>query len=299
MLTNIFALRFYERVRKHYRLRAKQRGALEFGPVELSSGDIFGLEHWQLFIQDTDWLIVYPRVVPITALGLSAANPFGDAKTVRKISEDPLRVMGVREYVAGDSPRLLHWKATARRGALQTKVLEPSASRVSAIFLDVQTVPPGHQGLVPEYLEFGISAAASLARYLLDQREAVGLYANGARKREWDLIRLPASRRPSHWFEILDALARLTYLPMANLVRYLRGEATVLPFGATVIVISATITDELVAALLDLQYAGHPVALLALGEQAPTNVPDELQLFWLGGREAYRQLMELDLGRAG
>jgi uncharacterized protein (DUF58 family) len=295
-LVNLLSLRFYERVRKRYHLRAQHRGALEFGPAELTSGDMFGLKTQQRLVQEIDLLIVYPKVVPITALGLPAAHPFGGAKTTRRIAEDPLRMMGVRAYAPGDSPRRIHWKATARRGTLQTKVFDPSAARVSAIFLDMNTVPIGYWGYVPEYLEFGISAAASVARFLLDAREAVGLYVNGSRRNEWNLVRLPPSRRPARWFEILDTLAWLIDLPSTRLEDYLRAEMPALSFGATVVVISAAVTDALAAAMLDLKTAGHPVALLAIGETAPTNVPEDLNTFWLGGRETYERLTQLELG---
>ena len=295
MLSNLISLRFYERLRKRYRLRAKRRGALEFGPVELSSGDIFGFSNQREVLPHTDLLIVYPKVVPVTAFGLPASHPFGEAKTARKITEDPLRLMGVRAYAPGDSPRMIHWKATARRGALQTKTLEPGAQRTSAIFLDLRTLEYGRQGLVPEYLEFGICATASVARYLLDEREAVGLYANGPRLNDQELVYLPPSRRPERWLEILDTLAWLNYLPLARLALYLRAQMTALPFGATIIAISAVITDELVAVLLDAKRVAHPVVLLAIGEAAPVNIPDELLAFWIGGREAYQKLMELDL----
>lgn len=293
-LVNLVSLRFYERVRKRYRLRAKHRGALEFGPVEISSGDMFGFQTQQKLDSQTDWLIVYPKVVPITALGLPAAHPFGEAKTTWRIAPDPLRIMSVREYVPGDSPRFIHWKATARRGALQTKMFDPSATRVSAIFLDLNTVPIGSWGYVPEYLEFDMTVVASVARYLLDARETVGLYVNSSRRNEGSLVRLAPSRRPDRWVEILDTLAWLIDLPMTRIEDCLRAEAPALPFGATVIVISAVTTDELIAALLDLKAAGHPVALLAISETAPTNLPDDLRMFWLGGREAYERLSEID-----
>ncbi|MFO7623917.1 MAG: hypothetical protein R6V73_06165, partial [Anaerolineales bacterium] len=73
---------------------------------------------------------------------------------------------------------------------------------------DIQTVR-GMPGLVEDYLEYGISAAASIARLLLDRREAVGLYVNGWQRRTATGVRLPPSRRPEHWEAILDALARL------------------------------------------------------------------------------------------
>ncbi len=299
MLTNIIALRFYERVRKRYRLRARQRGALEFGPVELSSGDMFGFRSQRELLPEIDRLIVYPRVVPITELGLPAAHPFGEEKTVRQIDQDPLRLMGVREYAPGDSPRRIHWKATARRASLQTKLFEPSAQRATAIFLDIQTVPPGLFGYTPEYLEFGISAAASIAWHLLDLREAVGLYVNGSRYNEWELIRLLPSRRPSRRQEILETLASLVSLPAIRFQDLARAEMAALAFGTIVVAISAAVTDELVAVLLDFKRAGHPVTLLTIGEEAPANIPEDLPTVWLGGAEAYTRLMELSLNPSG
>ncbi len=295
VLTNLLALRFYERVRKHYRLRATQRGALEFGPVQLSSGDMFGLRTQQQEFPQTDLLLVYPKVVPLTALGLPAAHPFGDAKMTRKIAEDPLRLMSAREYIAGDSPRFIHWKASARRGALQTKIFEPSAQRVTALFLDAQTVPFEYQGFVPEYLEFAITTAASIARYLLDAREAVGLYSNASRRNENKPAKLAPSQRPAQWFEILNTLAWLNYLTTTPLENYLHAELSALPFGATVIAISAVITDELLAALLEAKRAGHLVVLLTIGEEPPREIPDEIKTYWLGGRGAWENLAQLKL----
>jgi len=295
MLSNLVSLRFYERVRKHYRLRAKHRGALEFGPVELSSGDLFGLQSRRGTIEQSDWLIVYPKVVPVSALGLPAAHPFGDAKTMRRVAEDPLRIMGVRAYAPGDNPRRIHWKATARRGSLQTKIFDPSAARASAIFLDLCTAPLEHPGIIPEYLELGVTTAASIARYILDQREAVGLYINGSRRGEWSLVRLFPSRRPARWTEILDALAWIIDLASLPLDGLIRAEIPALPFGVSIIAISCNVAEDLVTALLDLKRQGHPVTLIAIGEQAPSNLPADLRTYWIGGRDAYARLTQLDL----
>jgi uncharacterized protein (DUF58 family) len=296
MLSTLTSLRFYDRVRRRYHLAARQRGALEFGPAEMRSGDMFGFRFQEQMLNARDLLIVYPKVVPVTALGLLAAHPFGDAKTVRKLSEDPLRVTSVRPYAPGDSPRMIHWKATARRGELQTKVFDPSASRVSAVFLDMRSVE-GFPGIVSEYLELAITAAASVAGYILETREAVGLYANGARRNQHELIRLPASRRPGQWTDILETLAWASSLAWTPLENVLRAEAASLPFGAQVIAVSPVINEGLLAALLDMQRAGHPVMLLAIGEEPPADVPDALQAHWIGGRDAWARLNQLDLAR--
>ena len=293
ILPNLVSLRFYERVRKHYRLRAMQRGAIEFGPVELSSGDMFGFKYQERKDWHIDWLVVYPKVVPVTALGLPAAYPFGDVRTARRVSPDPLRIMGVRAYGPGDNPRFIHWKASAHRRELQMQVFEPGAARASAIFLNAHTTEKA--GYIPEYFELAATAAASVARFILDRREAVGLYANTSRLRTSSLVRMPPARRPDRWFEILDTLAWINCLAMASFERMLQAEATSLPFGAAVIAISAVTTDDMIAALLDLKRAGHPVTWLSIGESAPEHVPEGLAMYWIGNCTTYQRLVELDL----
>ena len=52
-MTNLLALRFYERVRKQYQLRAEKRGVLTFGPVELRAGDLFGFRRQERVLEQT------------------------------------------------------------------------------------------------------------------------------------------------------------------------------------------------------------------------------------------------------
>lgn len=51
----------------------------------------------------------------------------------------------------------------------------------------------------------------------------------------------------------------------------LRLEASSLPFGASVIAVSAITTNAILTELLNLRSAGHPVALIVIS--APTRVP--------------------------
>ena len=297
LLTNLLPLRFYERVYRHYHLRAAKRGVLAFGPVRLLAGDLFGLRRQERWLEQVDELVVYPRVVPWDALLMPAGYPSGDRLAARRVVDDPLRVTGARPYTPGDNPRYLHWKATACRGELQTRTFEPGATPRTAIFLDVQTVR-GAPGTIEAYVEYAIVVAASLARCLLDGRQAVGLFANALLRNSRDLVRLPVSRHPDQWREILDALARAIDLPRMPLERLLASEMPALPYGAAVVAISAVPDVSLYAALLDLQRAGHPTFLLAIGDTAPADVPEVLACTWLGGRDAYVALVAAS-GTAG
>jgi uncharacterized protein (DUF58 family) len=292
-LTDMLSLRWYERVKRTYRIRGDNRGMYKFGPVSLASGDLFGfgrkVETWN----HQDQLIVYPRIVPVTRLLLPAERPSGEMKARRRIMDDPLRPATVREYVPGDSIRYIHWKNTARSNQLQTKVFDPGASHVLTLFADMQTVHNPY-GMITEYLEMIISATASVAIAGLDQRYAVGLYANGGPRdaRHWTIV--PPGRSAGQATEILDALAPLFGFRLIPLHHLLRRSMPILPFGSTVVTITAFATEDLFAALLSMQDAGHPVVLLTVGDERP-QVPPIFTSYHLGGRDAWRHLEALEL----
>ena len=292
-LTDMLSLRWYERVKRTYRIRGDNRGMYKFGPVSLASGDLFGFGRKAETWDHQDRLIVYPRIVPVPQLSLPAERPSGEMKARRRIMDDPLRPATVREYVPGDSIRHIHWKNTARANQLQTKVFDPSASHVLALFADMQTVRNPY-GIVTEYLEMVISATASVAIAGLDQRYAVGLYANGGPRdaRHWTMV--PAGRSAGQATEILDALAPLFGFRLIPLHHLLRRSMPILPYGSTVVTITALVTEDLLAALLSMQDAGHPVVLLTVGDQEP-QVPPIFTSYHLGGRDAWRHLEALEL----
>ena len=292
-LTDILALRWYERVRRTYRIRGDNRGLYRFGPATVASGDLFGFGRKSATFEKQDHLIVYPRIVPVERLGLPAARPAGEHKALRRIIEDPLRMATVREYMPGDSVRHIHWKSTARLNKLQTKVFDPSASHILVLFVDVQTARNPY-GLVSEYLELAITSAGSLALHALEERYAVGLYANGGPRSSshWTIVR--PGRSAGQATLILDALAPLFGFRLLPMHQLLRRSMPTLAFGSTVMVISACVTEDLLTSLLSLHDAGHPIVLLTIGDERP-RVPDTYISYHLGGRDAWHHLQTLEL----
>src|ERR1035437_5409231 len=103
ILANLVALRPYERVRRHYPLPCTVRGEHVFGPTRLRPGDLFGLVTRETERDETESIVVYPRVVPLTALGLPAFQPLGDRRSQSWLFEDASRIVSVRELRPGDS----------------------------------------------------------------------------------------------------------------------------------------------------------------------------------------------------
>ena len=298
LLTNLLSLRWYERVRRRYRITGLHRGAFEFGPVRLSSGDIFGL---QLRVNEAparQTVLVYPRLVPIAALRLRAARPGGELRAERRIIEDPLALAGIRDYRPGDSVRHIHWKSTARRGQLQTKVFEPGASQQLVLFLNGQTLPHAYTGVIADYMETVIVIGASLAKAGLDARYPVGLYTNNSARDEARRVRVPPSRHAAQLTRILEITAQLTHFTTLPFDQLLRLEAPQLTYGATVVAVSSIVNEPILSALLTLHDAGHPVSLIIANDQdqpmGELPVPVELPIYYVKQNWDELETLELD-----
>lgn len=282
-LSGLFALRWYERVNRRYRLKPHRRGFYAFGPVELRSGDFFGLFEQRQTLLQKEWLIVYPEVRSLEQLGLPTKDPFGDSKAWQRIFEDPARTVGVREYQPGDSFRRIHWKASARLQRFQSRLYEPTTSHHLAIFLNVATFPHPWRGIVPDVLEEAIRVAASIANYGVTEKYQVGLLANGSVPGSDQPLKVLPSRDPQQLTRILEALAAVTGFATLSIERMLTAESPRLPWGATLLLVTATVYDDLLATLLRLRDAGRRLVLVSLSADCPDLTDQGIRTYVLSG----------------
>jgi uncharacterized protein (DUF58 family) len=294
LLRLVLALRPYERVRRHYRIHCGARGEHIFGPTTLRSGDIFGFTTREQALPVETRLLIYPRVVPVEELGLPSRDPFGDVAVRQWLFQDPLRTVGVRDYVPGDSPRRIHWAATARRQALQVKLFEPTTTFQLILMLNLNTHGEAWwwPTYLPDPLETLIMAAASVAAWAVERGDAVGLYANASLRYTPGRLRLPPGRDPAQLTHILESLARIVPFASLPLERLLALEHAALPFGATVVAVTAVLNEAILAELQALHAAGHPVALLLVGEHPPLTLPG-IRIHRLGEPARWRELETL------
>lgn len=265
--THATHLGWYERATWAIDLPCPQRGYYRLGPARLQSGDGFGIFSSQRDEVHIDGIVVYPRTVPLTELGLPAARPFGDVRGRERIFEDPMRFAGLREYQPGDSLRRIDWKATARSGVMQSRVYEPSSTHHFIVALNVDTLEHSWQGFLPEVFENTISAAASVARWAYEDRQAVGLVANGSLPEADRPIVIPPGRSPEQLSRVLEALGGIAPMTLQSLGELLDRESHRLPLGSTLAVVTALMTEELAASLRRLRDEGQQVNVLSMVDQ--------------------------------
>jgi uncharacterized protein (DUF58 family) len=160
-----------------YQIECLTRGYYQVGPLTLEGGDLFGLHRRFRVVTEPAYLLVYPRVVPLTGYDLASRRPIGDVILTHRLYEDPTRIAGVRPYEAGDPLNRVHWRATARTGELHSKVFEPSTLAGATLLLDFHAAGYHARG-EPFRSELAVTAAASLANAVCEMGQQVGLVTN-------------------------------------------------------------------------------------------------------------------------
>lgn len=257
-----------EEVTLHYEISGRQRGFYPVGPGRLNTGDLFGFAEAQGTSDERRPLVVYPRVVPLAYAPLNSRAPYGTIASRQPIFADPTRVNGVRNYQPGDPVRGIDWKTSARAGQLQVKKTEPAVSLASSIFVDLH-MPSYSRSFRYIGTEWAIVVAASLANYLIEQRQEVGLGSNGhdglTNTTCWSIAPRPGR---NHLMKLLEWLARVEAGETRVLADWLPQATVNLAWGTTVIAVTASGDEATCAALGRLYRSGLNPVLIAVEPHA-------------------------------
>jgi uncharacterized protein (DUF58 family) len=254
-----------------YVLKTHKRGYYPLGPLVVSSGDLFGLGIENRLEGGLSYLTVYPKIYILSRFELPSRSPMGTLRHKQPIFEDPTRVLSKRDYVAGDSLRRVDWKATAISGRLQVKQFEPSIALETAIFLNLN---PNEYDLHARYdaTELAIIIAASISKWVIDQKQALGLNTNGLDPlAELQRFRpLPVRRGRGHLMQILDMLARVECAGTLPFLDMIRQEIVHLPWGSTLVLVTGCADEALFDELFHIRRSGFNTVLVLAGQIAHT-----------------------------
>ncbi len=162
--------------RAAWRLRAERRGDDAYGDVHLRVAGPLGLAWRQRRVPRSDAVRVQPGVAELRKyrlLGLHNRLREAGFRAVRQRGEGG-SFESLREYVRGDDPRTMDWKASARRGALITRQFQVERRQNVLIAIDagrLMTQKIGGQ----ERLDYALTAALLLADVAALHGDLVGL----------------------------------------------------------------------------------------------------------------------------
>lgn len=267
----VVSLNPHGRVELEYILHARKRGYYPIGPLFVSLGDMLGLVDIQNGKAKTDYLTVYPRIIPLTKVYLPSHSPLGTLRLNQPIFDDPSRVMSKRDYISGDSLRRIDWKASAVSGQLQVKQFESSIELEVVLFLNMNSSDYSQRVRIDSQ-ELAVIIAASLANWVTSKKQSVGLVTNGVSLLEEPVIQpiLPHKGR-AHLMRILEVLAQVQGSESNSITSMLQTLGSKLSWGTTIVIITGQIDDALFNEVFETRRRGQSVVLIVAGRAS--NVP--------------------------
>jgi uncharacterized protein (DUF58 family) len=275
-----------------YDVKFLQRGYYQFGPLLVETGDVYGLHRRYRLLAEPQFVLVLPKVLPLQGYNLASRRPIGEIRVAHRLFEDPTRLAGVRLFQQGDPLNRIHWRATARTGALHSRVYENSRVAGATLLLDFQE--PSYRGVIGgNSAELAIVAVAALANAVSLQGQQIGLITNGRdaadriREEGWQgeflnrsLARqhaatvaentrmrpvvVPTRKSSDNFLRILQTLARLEQSDGLDFSGLIREAAVQIPRDATVIAVLSRVTPEMAMALGELVRSGFLVTVIVV-----------------------------------
>ena len=203
-----------ESARVEYTLRPDAPGRLRFEGLTVHVADLAGLFYRRVFLRVPAVYLVLPPLAAHdarrrTVKRFNALPPPGIHRLRKPGSGDEL--LDLRDYAPGDPPKMIAWKASARRGTLITRVIESDVPVRCVVFVDASDAarlgPPGRS---PVARFAGVAAAVVQAAAA--NRDLVGLTV----VTDAAMTVTPPARTKVHVLKLLHALtAAAAELPAA------------------------------------------------------------------------------------
>ena len=196
----------------------------------------------------------WPGVIPSKALGLGT------------------EFYSMREYVSGDDPKRINWKASARYNELI--VNETEAERVTDVMIVLDTDVSFFGPAESELFERGVQAAASLASLSLRQGNRVGLVLQGGERGS-----IPAGFGKRHERRILYLLAAAKPGRAAVSTSYVMNllARRMLPSRSQIVIISPLLDPEIKEGVRQLTLAGFSMLVVSPSPTPPASFQDQTE----------------------
>lgn len=198
-----------------YVTTAMRRGVHRVRTAVIRSGGLTGLFEARREVPASGEITVYPGYWKLSRFPLATWTPaFQSVGLTRR--RGGLEFFGLRDYRAGDSVRHVHWRSSARRGALVVREFEQEIPGSVTLLIDTRPqVQRGHDS--ENTFEDLIRAAASITWYVTSRGGTVSLLAS-ARAGDLDVT--------GGWKSALRTLAELQPDGRSSPVTVLSAAAT-------------------------------------------------------------------------
>jgi uncharacterized protein (DUF58 family) len=246
-----------------YRLPTSRRGIFHIGPLEVARSDPFELVRFTRRHGGNDQIWVYPRIIPLRSL------PSGPTRHLEGPTSDTsphgnITFHRLREYVAGDDIRSIHWKSTARTGKLMVRHNVDTSQPYTVVLLDVR--PESYSA---ESFETAMDVAASVVTCAARGKSPVQLRVTAPRsdaaRGEGQRVGGPREHDPRAIVDFLTGIEPVAAGSLGAELLRLRGDRG----GTALVVVTGVAAEHDIAEAAALRRRFERVVVVSVGSGAP------------------------------
>lgn len=186
-----------------YQLKPLSRGEYIFQSINLFYSSFLGLVEYRLIVPQKHIVKVYPSFIQMKKFELMVFNADRMQVGLRRIRRigHGYEFSDIRQYVLGDDPRTINWKASSRTGNMMVNNYQDEKSQqVYALINKSRVMRMPFDGL--SLMDYAINTTLSILNIALRNQDNVGLLTFAKETEEF----LPAQRRSNQLQLILDKL---------------------------------------------------------------------------------------------
>ena len=197
----------------------RKRGVIPIGPVQTARADPIGLLRREVVWAEQASLFVHPRTVSIPSMSTGFIRDL-EGNPTRDLTNSDVSFHALREYVAGDERRTIHWKSTAKTGRYMVRQFEES--RRSHLMVALSLAESDYSG--EDEFEMAVSVAGSLGVRAIRDARTVSVVASAvppdsSRRRMPGLRPLSTLTRTRLLDDLSGVERSLAALPVSELAR--------------------------------------------------------------------------------
>ncbi|MCR8671930.1 DUF58 domain-containing protein, partial [Agrococcus sp. HG114] len=230
VVLEIPALAMGGKVLRSVPLDTSRRGLRTIGPATIMRTDPFGVLERRHRLTETRTLVVHPRVVRLPG-GAGGIVRDLDGEAAAERTADDVSFHSLREYMPGDDRRLVHWRSSARHGALLVRQFEPSRRADTLIVLS--TDPAEYDG---DDFELALSIVGTLGLAAIADRRSLRV-VESPRSERGAAQPIDAATRE----RLLDALAVLEARSSLGIAAAARASRSTAPGSVAWLVTGSTV----------------------------------------------------------
>jgi uncharacterized protein (DUF58 family) len=170
-----------------YRIPALGRGHYRAGPLRIRLSDPFRLIDLTRSFTATSEFVLTPVVDMLPSIEPPRSDDIGDDVGSRSVGSHGADDQSTREYRMGDDLRKIHWRSSARTGALMVRQEERPWHGQCTMMLDARELAhatpaaaaPGLDPRLASSFEWAVSAVASIGSHLMLRGRTLSLITDG------------------------------------------------------------------------------------------------------------------------